>query len=121
MAHDDYYEHHSACKEYRDIKVGDLKPDCILPDGCVVIELKPDNSRAASNGWTNAQKSRERLNTEEGFDALDSKFKEAFSSCKGKFKARVDCYHYCPEVKVNEKTGEIEVSSTSLDWATCKQ
>ena len=42
MAHDDYYQHH----------VGDLKPDCILPDACVVIELKPDNSRAKYGDMT---------------------------------------------------------------------
>jgi tRNA uridine 5-carbamoylmethylation protein Kti12 len=115
LAHDDYYDHHSECEPYRDIEVGDLKPDCILPDGCVVIELKPDNSSAASRGYSNAKESRDRLNTDEGFDALDSKYKEAFASCKQKFKARVDCYHYCPEV---DDGGQFK--STSFDWTTCK-
>ena len=116
LAHDDYYEHHSACAPYRDIEVGSLKPDCILPDGCAVIELKPDNSGAASKGWSAAQESRDRLNTDSGFNALDSKYQQAFAECRGKFKARVDCYHYCPDV---DKEGQI--ASTSLAWYTCKE
>jgi hypothetical protein len=117
MAHDDYYEHHSECAAYRDIQVGDLKPDCILPNECVVIELKPDNSRAAYNGYRNAKDSRDKLNTDDGFNALDSKYKEAFASCKQKkFRARVDCYHYCPEVDDNG-----QFRSTSIDWTTCQK
>lgn len=117
MAHDDYYLHHSECAAYRDIEVGGLKPDCILPpDECVVIELKPDNSRAAYNGFRNAKDSRDRLNTDSGFNALDSKYKQAFSSCKQKkFRARVDCYHYCPEV---DDKGQL--MSASIDWKTCQ-
>ena len=117
MAHDDYYQHHSECAPYRDIPVGSLKPDCILPDECVVIELKPDNSRAAYNGYSNAKDSRDKLNTEDGFNALDSKYKEAFASCKQKkFRARVDCYHYCPDVN-----DEGQFTSTSIDWTTCQR
>jgi hypothetical protein len=116
MAHDDYYDHHSECAPYRDIQVGGLKPDCILPDECVVIELKPDNSQAASNGYSNAKDARDRLNTEDGFNALDQKYQDAFASCKEKkFKARVDCYHYCPEVN-----DDGEFTSTSLGWTTCQ-
>ncbi len=118
QAHDDYYSHNSKCADYRDLKVGDLKPDCLDPDKCMVIELKPDNSRAADNGWTNAQASRDLLNSDEGFDATaeaNSNFKDAFAQCKGKFKARVDCYHYCPDV---DDDGNLK--STSLDWTTCK-
>jgi hypothetical protein len=121
MAHDDYYYHHSKCEDYRDIPVGDLKPDCILPGrpdegGCIVIELKPDNSRAASDGWSNAKTSRDLLNDDaDAFKKLDSQYPDKFSACKGKFKARVDCYHYCPDI---DDKGEIK--STSLDWATCK-
>lgn len=115
-AHDDYYEHNRECANYRDIPVGGLKPDCILPDKCIVIELKKDISSAASEGWRDAQESRDRLNTEAGFNALDSKYQEKFSSCKGKFTARVDCYHYCPDVD-----NEGNIQSTSLDWTTCKE
>ena len=117
-AHNDYYSHNSKCAPYRDIKVGDRKPDCLDPDLCMVIELKPDNSRAAGNGWDAAKESRDLLNQDEGFDTVaeeDSNFKENFSKCKGKFKARVDCYHYCPEV---DDDGNLR--STSLDWVTCK-
>ncbi len=117
-AHNDYYSHNSKCADYRDLKIGDLKPDCLDPDHCMVIELKPDNSRAAGNGFTNAKTSRDLLNDDKGFDAAadqNSNFKNAFSQCKGKFKARVDCYHYCPEVD-----DEGNLKSTSLDWTTCK-
>jgi len=116
MAHDDYYNHHSGCAPFRDIKVGDLKPDCILADECVVIELKPNSSRAGYNGWRQAKDARDRLNTDDGFDALDAKAKEALANCKGKFKARVDCYHYCPDVD-----DDGNVKSTSLDWFTRQQ
>ena len=117
-AHNDYYSHNSKCAPYRDIRVGDLKPDCLDPDACLVIELKPDNSRAADKGWSAAKQSRDLLNEDKGFDATadkNSSFKEKFSQCKGKFKARVDCYHYCPDVD-----DEGNLKSTSLGWATCK-
>jgi len=118
-AHHDYYEHNSKCAPYRDIEIGALKPDCLDPDDCLVIEAKAGQQPRRREGLDAAEKSRDWLNDEKKFDAIadeNSNFKDHFSQCKSKkFKARVDCYHYCPEV---DDDGSLK--STSLDWATCK-
>ena len=114
MAHNQFYVQLSDCKGYRDIPVGDLKPDCILPADCMVIELKPDNDRAIAKGWAAAEESRKTLNTKEGFEALTKAFDE-FSNCE-EFKARVDCYKYCPEV---DDDGEFRETRLE-ELETCK-
>jgi len=85
----------------------------------VDLPLDAPYSRAAAKGWDAAEKSRDWLNDERKFDAIadeNSNFKDHFSQCKSKkFKARVDCCHYCPEV---DDDGSLK--STSLDWVTCK-
>jgi hypothetical protein len=116
MAHDDYNLFHSECAEFRDIPVGNLKPDCILPaESCIVIELKPENDRDIANGWKNAEDSRDLLNTSKGFDALSDDYKTKLAGCMGKFTARVDCYHYCPHIN-----DDGTITDGNGDWVVCK-
>lgn len=111
MAHNQYYVEFPNCKDYRDIQVGRQKPDCILPpDDCMVIELKSNNESSKSDGWAKAESSSAILNTTDGFQALPPTYQMAFSGCMGKFRPRLDCYKYCPEVNDDGtfKDGELK-------------
>jgi hypothetical protein len=113
-----YFDNNKQCAPNRDYKVGDLKPDCVDPDHCVVIELKPDN-RCSDDLWKNATQISEQLNSDGGFNQVADNygdFKDKFSKCKSKFKARIDCYHYCPEVD-----DEGHLKDVPSDWSPCRE
>jgi hypothetical protein len=89
--------------------------DFMDAEHCQVVELKPDsNSSAQSEGFDDAKKARDWLNNPDN----RKKFVEdhpTYAKCE-KFVARVDCYHYCPEVL---EDGELHLGS--IDWKTgCK-
>lgn len=81
---------------------------------CECIEVKADNSSAASKGRDQAKSYRDIMNTNaDAFNSLVSK-DSRFAACKGKFKWALACYRYCPSVN-----DDGEVQSASLGWVTC--
>jgi hypothetical protein len=83
------------------------KPDCIMASGesCLIIEFKPENSRAISAGTTQVRGYATELNDE--LKKTDSdiikqliNIKSDFRQCK-QFVSRVDCYKLCPSVDEN--------------------
>ncbi len=89
------------------------RADCIYASGCMVIELKPDNSRAIGKGRDQARRYAATLN-----DKADVRKKlidrsSDFKKCE-KFESRVDCYKLCPDI--DDETNEMK--STSVSWRT---
>lgn len=72
---------------------------------CLVIELKPDNSRAVSNGVAQARGYASELNAE--LKQKDSSVIKKLIGIKGDFEKcrqftyRVDCYKLCPSIDEN--------------------
>jgi len=81
--------------------------DCIMASGetCLVIEFKPENSRAISSGVSQARGYAAELNdelkkTESNVIKKLIGIKSDFGKCK-QFVYRVDCYKLCPSVDEN--------------------
>ncbi len=82
--------------------------DCIMASGetCLVIEFKPENSRAVSAGANQARGYATELNNElKNKDSSVIKklinIKSDFEKCK-QFTYRVDCYRLCPKIDEND-------------------
>lgn len=93
------------------------RADCIMATGdtCLVIELKPKNSRAISKDTSQARSYRDDLNNElkkPSSDVIKKLIdtKSDFSKCKS-FEFRVDCYTLCPDI--NEDN---EFRDARVDW-----
>lgn len=91
--------------------------DCIMASGetCLVIEFKPENSRAVSAGANQARGYATELNNElKNKDSSVIKkligIKSDFEKCK-QFAFRVDCYRLCPKIDDN---GEFQEAHP--DW-----
>jgi hypothetical protein len=84
--------------------------DCLKASGCLVIELKPDNSKGITQGKSQVRKYVAELNEKgDAFDALVKKDSD-FAKCT-RFDSRVDCYKLCPDI---DEDGEFR--STSPRW-----
>jgi hypothetical protein len=108
----DYREGRCTAREF---ETGNGRADCIGYDGnaCLIVEFKPNNSRAISKGKEQLKDQSEAL--EKNADKrkeLDDK-SSSFSSCPKKFDTRVDCYMLCPEIDE-----EANFKSTSTSWST---
>ena len=93
------------------------RADCVMATGetCTVIEFKPQNSRAVSNGVDQYRRYVRDLN--EQLKKPDSDVikrligkKSDFAKCKS-FEGRVDCYRLCPEVNEDNEFREVRA-----DW-----
>jgi len=91
--------------------------DCIMASGetCLVIEFKPENSRAISSGVNQARGYAAELNdelkkTESSVIKKLIGIKSDFGKCK-QFVYRVDCYKLCPSV---DESGEFREAHP--DW-----
>jgi hypothetical protein len=88
--------------------------DFLDPDGCQVVELKPDaNSDPQNDGMEDAKKARDWLNDPTNLATFVQDHPK-YAHCT-KFVARVDCYHFCPVVL---EDGSLQVGN--MDWKTCK-
>ena len=114
-AHADREEH---CDAHEITLPSGLRVDCLMATGetCMVIELKPDNSRAISNGVKKAGGYAKELNDElksPGDSAVIKRLidiKSDFAKCKT-FEAQVDCYKLCPDINDDN-----EFQETRADW-----
>jgi hypothetical protein len=113
-AHHAYQHNSSNCTVY-EWPVAGGKADCIKASSCEVIELKPNNSRSIYKGREQAERYTTALNSGgKEFEELVSKDSK-FKGCKGKFRRRVACYKFCPEID-----DEGQVRSTSVGWDFCE-
>jgi hypothetical protein len=94
------------------------KADCVLAAGetCLVLEFKPNNSRAIDKGKDQARRYKDSLNDE--LKKPDSEIiknlvraKSDFAKCKS-FDFRIDCYKLCPEIDAENEFREIRA-----DWS----
>jgi len=92
--------------------------DCLMASGetCLVIELKPDNSRSVSKGTDQARGYARELN-DEMKNAKDSKVIQRligidsdFGRCR-QWEFRIDCYKLCPKIDEEGEFREIRA-----DW-----
>lgn len=113
-----HVERQNTC-DAREVVLDDGRLDCLMASGetCVVVELKPDNSRAISKGKDQARRYVDQLNKE--LKKTDSELikklidiKSDFAKCK-RFESRIDCYKLCPDI--NEDN---EFRDTRADWRT---
>ncbi len=78
-------------------RMGSGEVDCLKASGCLVIELKPDNSKAIDKGEGQARRYADELDKKgAAFDALVKKDGD-FARCT-RFDTRVDCYKLCPDI-----------------------
>ena len=91
------------------------RADCIMAtdDTCLVIELKPRNSRAISRGTSQSRGNRDDLNNEwkkPSSDVIKKLIdaKSDFSKCKS-FEFRVDCYTLCPDINEDNEFRDARV------------
>ena len=111
-AHQDYQTNSSNCQAY-EWTTSAGRADCLYaPSGevCLVIELKPDNSRALSMGRGQARGYADALNNNpQELEKLKND-KSAFKNCKS-FVPKVRLYKLCPEIDDNG-----EFRSVSVSW-----
>jgi hypothetical protein len=95
------------------------RADCLMATGdtCLVIELKPNNSRAIDRGKDQARTYTNDLNNElkkPDSDVMKDLIRQRsdFANCK-RFEPRVDCYKLCPNINDDN-----EFQSTRADWST---
>lgn len=121
--HRRYQESTSNCHAY-EVEVGGRRADCLRADGdtCYVIELKPKNSRAISNGNQQVRYYRDELTRElekmlkgESSRVMQDLIgkRSDFAKCK-RFEQRLRCYTLCPEVD-----SEGEFREPSVRWEDC--
>jgi hypothetical protein len=121
--HRRYQENSSNCHAY-EVEVGGRRADCLRADGdsCTVIELKPKNSRAISNGnqqvrYYQAELARELDKMLKGessrvMENLISK-RSDFAKCK-RWDRAMRCYTLCPDIDA-----EGELRESSVRWEDC--
>jgi hypothetical protein len=88
--------------------------DCVGYDGnmCLIVEFKPNNSRAIRKGLEQLRDYKDGLeNNASKRQDLNNK-NSAFATCQS-FETRVDCYRLCPEI---ENDGNFR--SRSAEWST---
>jgi len=124
MAEHKDYEHNSSNCDAYEVVTGRRKADCLRADGgevCMVIELKPKNSRAISSGKIQAQEAAVDLTNEikkmergEGSTIMQELIHNHsdFAKCK-RFDAKVNCYTLCPDIN-----DDSEYSEGSARWET---
>jgi len=101
-AHESRQNSSSYCT-VKEFKLAGGRADCIYASRCMVIELKPDNSRAISKGRGQARRYQSALNEKNGADLKKLiKKNSSFKSCK-RFDRRVDCYKLCPRIDSDNK------------------
>jgi hypothetical protein len=86
--------------------------DCLKVSGsrCLVIELKPKNTKSIRRGQAQAERYVDELNRKgKAFEALVKKDSD-FARC-AEFERRVDCYTLCPDIDANG-----ELRATRPDW-----
>ena len=111
-AHKDRQSSSSYCT-VSEFSMDSGRADCIYASSCMVIELKPDNSKAISKGVYRARGYRDELNSKaETRKKLVDKNPD-FAKCE-KFEYRVDCYKLCPDIDPDSN----EMKSTSVSWRT---
>lgn len=110
QAHSAYQNNSSYCtvSEWR---TREGNADCIKADSCVVIEVKPNNSRAKDKGLEQARKYARSLNDNVDTDLIsrNSDFRTCFDTKS--FKGKVVTYTFCPEID-----DEGKYKSLSLGW-----
>lgn len=111
-AHKDRQDSSSYC-DASEFSMSAGRADCIQVSSCTVIELKPDNSRAISNGRSQVQRYRDELNSNADTRKKLIEKNSSFAKCE-KFNYRVDCYKLCPDI--DQETNEYR--STSVSWRT---
>jgi Restriction endonuclease fold toxin 9 len=105
-AHKSRQSSSSYC-DVSEFRVGSGQADCLKASGCLVIELKPDNSRSIQKGEGQAGRYADELKKKgDAFDALVKKDGN-FAKCTS-FKPRVDCYKLCPDI---DQDGEFRAAS----------
>jgi hypothetical protein len=88
--------------------------DCVGYDGnsCLIVEFKPNNSRAISKGLNQLRDYKDGLeNNASKRQDLNAK-NSGFATCKS-FETRVDCYKLCPAI---DDDGNFK--SVSTEWST---
>jgi hypothetical protein len=100
----------------KEISLSSGRLDCAMATGetCLVIELKPDNSRAVDKGEDQAARYIRELNDElkRPDSSVIKKLIDTdsdFAKCK-LFVAQVDCYKLCPDVNEDGEYREVSVS-----------
>jgi hypothetical protein len=96
------------------VDTGNGYADCVGYDGnaCLIIEFKPNNSRAISKGLRQLRDYKQGLeNNQSKRQDLNNK-SSSFATCSS-FETRVDCYTICPQI---DSDGNFR--STSTEWAT---
>jgi SMC interacting uncharacterized protein involved in chromosome segregation len=112
-AHREYQSNSSNCT-VSEWSLGGGRADCIKASSCEVIEVKPNNSKAIYAGRSQARAYADVLNqSSDEIVKLGDKNSD-FKNCQGKFKGRVACYVYCPDIDDEGKT-----KSTSMGWSMC--
>ncbi|MBI3707131.1 MAG: hypothetical protein HY246_05570 [Proteobacteria bacterium] len=117
LAHSEYQSAKGNCALW-EYSVGSRRADCIRAesDVCWVVEVKPNSSAAVAKGREQARDVRDILNNPDEFKKRASD-DSRLAQCAGKkFRARVDCYVYCPEID-----DEGQMRSASMGWSTCDQ
>jgi len=84
------------------------RADCLQASNCMVIELKPDNSRAISNGRSQVQRYRDELNSNADTRKKLVEKNSNFAKCE-KFNYRVDCYKLCPDIDPGHERVPLDV------------
>jgi hypothetical protein len=111
------YQNDNDNKGLREFPVASGKIDFVMnaDNGCIVVEVKPNNYKAISKGRGQVNGYTDDLNTNrsDSFNKLVSQ-DEKFKDCEGKFKPLIVCYTYCPEVLMDG-----EIRSTSYKWDNC--
>lgn len=96
------------------VDTGNGFADCVGYDGnaCLIVEFKPNNSRAISKGLQQLKDYKAGLeNNQSKRQDLNNK-SSSFATCS-KFDTRVDCYRLCPQI---DSDGNFR--STSAEWST---
>lgn len=98
-----------------EVDTGNGNADCIGYDGnaCLIVEFKPNNTRAINKGWKQLDGYQKGLlNNPSKRQDLDKR-SSSFPTCPKQFDIRVDCYTLCPEI---DDDGNFK--STSTSWST---
>jgi hypothetical protein len=100
-----------------EVSLSSGRADCLMATGesCLVVELKPNNSRAIRSGLDQARRYRDELNDElkkPNSDIIKKLIntRSDFAKCK-KFELQVDCYKLCPDINDDNEFREVRA-----DW-----
>jgi hypothetical protein len=111
------YQSDNSSKGLKEVTLSSGRADFVMnaDNGCIVVEVKPNNYKAISKGRGQVNGYTDDLNNNRSSNFTDLVNKDAkFKDCEGKFKPLIVCYTYCPEVMMDG-----EVKSTSYQWSNC--